>query len=103
MKDVYILGIETSCDETSLAIVKNGCQDLATTVLSQIGTHNQFGGVVPEIASRMHSENITMVLEDLFSKTKLTMKDINAIAVTYAPGLLGSLLIGLESLLKPLL
>lgn len=96
MKDVYILGIETSCDETSLAIVKNGCDDIATTVLTQIPIHTEYGGVVPEIASRTHTENITLVLEDLFKKTKLTMQDIDAIAVTYAPGLLGSLLIGLE-------
>jgi len=96
MKDIYILGIETSCDETSLSIVKNGKEDIATSTLSQIDTHNLYGGVVPEIASRMHSENITIVLEDLFSKTDLTMNDIDAVAVTYAPGLLGSLLVGLE-------
>lgn len=96
MKDVYILAIESSCDETSLSIIKNGCEDIATSILTQIDTHASFGGVVPEIASRMHSENITMVLEDLFSKTDLTMDDINAIAVTYAPGLLGSLLVGIE-------
>ena len=96
MKDVYILGIETSCDETSLAIVKNGCEDIATSTLSQIDIHNKYGGVVPEIASRMHAENITIILEDLFKKTDLKMEDIDAIAVTYAPGLLGSLLVGLE-------
>lgn len=70
--------------------------DVATTVLSQIDTHASYGGVVPEIASRMHCENITLVMEDLFSKTNLTMEDIDAVAVTYAPGLLGSLLIGVE-------
>ncbi len=96
MKDVYILAIESSCDETSIAIIKNGCEDIATTILTQMNTHALYGGVVPEIASRMHCENITMVLEDVFNKTSLTMEDINAIAVTYAPGLLGSLLIGLE-------
>ena len=96
MKDVYILAIESSCDETSIAIIKNGCEDVATTILTQMDTHALYGGVVPEIASRMHCENITMVLEDVFSKTTLTMNDIDAIAVTYAPGLLGSLLIGLE-------
>lgn len=95
-KDVYILAIESSCDETSIAIIKNGCEDVATTILTQMDTHALYGGVVPEIASRMHCENITMVLEDVFSKTTLTMNDIDAIAVTYAPGLLGSLLIGLE-------
>ena len=96
MKDVYILAIESSCEETSIAIIKNGCEDVATTILTQMDTHALYGGVVPEIASRMHCENITMVLEDVFSKTTLTMNDIDAIAVTYAPGLLGSLLIGLE-------
>ena len=96
MKDVYILAIESSCDETSISIIKNGYIDEATTILTQMDTHAKFGGVVPEIASRMHSENITMVLEDVFSKTKLTMNDIDAIAVTFAPGLLGSLLVGVE-------
>ncbi len=96
MKDVYILAIESSCDETSISIIKNGCEDISTTILTQIDTHKNYGGVVPEIASRMHSENITMVLEDVFSKTDLTIDDIDAIAVTYAPGLLGSLLVGIE-------
>lgn len=95
-KDVYILAIESSCDETSMSIIKNGCVDISTTILTQMDTHASFGGVVPEIASRMHSENITMVLEDVFSKTDITMNEIDTIAVTYAPGLLGSLLVGLE-------
>ena len=97
MKDVYILGIESSCDETSMAIIKNGHENISTTILTQMDTHALFGGVVPEIASRMHTENITMVLEDVFSKTNLTMNDIDAVAVTYAPGLLGSLLVGIEA------
>jgi N6-L-threonylcarbamoyladenine synthase len=97
MKDVYILAIESSCDETSMAIIKNGYENISTTILTQMDTHAKFGGVVPEIASRMHSENITIVLEDVFSKTNITMKDIDAIAVTYAPGLLGSLLVGVEA------
>ncbi len=96
MEDIYILAVETSCDETSIAIVKNGIEDVATTVLTQMDTHANYGGVVPEIASRMHSENITLVLEDLFQKTNLKMEDMKAVAVTYAPGLLGSLLVGLE-------
>jgi N6-L-threonylcarbamoyladenine synthase len=96
VKDIYILAIESSCDETSMSIIKNGCIEEATTVLTQMDFHAKFGGVVPEIASRMHRENITMVLEDVFSKTNITMKEIDAIAVTYAPGLLGSLLVGLE-------
>ena len=95
-KDVYILAIESSCDETSMAIIKNGTDNIKTTILTQMDTHALYGGVVPEIASRMHSENITMVFEDVFKDTNLTMHDIDAIAVTYAPGLLGSLLVGIE-------
>lgn len=94
MNDVYILGIESSCDETSVAIVKNGSEDIATVVLSQMDTHANYGGVVPEIASRMHVENITMVVEECLTKANMTMDDITAIAVTYGPGLIGSLLVG---------
>ena len=94
MKDVYILGIESSCDETSVSIVKNGREDIATVVLSQMNTHAEYGGVVPEIASRMHVENITIVVEECLSKANMTMDDITAIAVTYGPGLIGSLLVG---------
>lgn len=96
MKDVYILGIESSCDDTSMSIIKNGCEEIATTVLTQMDTHAKFGGVVPEIASRMHTENITMVLEDVLSKANMRVDDVDAIAVTYAPGLLGGLLVGVE-------
>jgi len=96
MKDVNILAIESSCDETSMAIVKNGVECIHLTVLTQMDTHAEFGGVVPEIASRMHTENITMVLEETMKKSNMTMDDIDAIAVTYAPGLLGSLLVGVE-------
>ena len=96
MKDVNILAIETSCDETSIAIIKNGTECVELTVLTQMDTHAEFGGVVPEIASRMHTENITMVLEETLTKSKMTMADIDAIAVTYSPGLLGSLLVGVE-------
>lgn len=91
-----ILAIETSCDETSMAIIKNGKEIESLTVLTQMDTHANFGGVVPEIASRMHTENITMVLEETLTKANKTMNDIDAIAVTYAPGLLGSLLVGVE-------
>ena len=97
MKDVYILGIESSCDETSMSIIKNGCEEIATTVLTQMDTHAEYGGVVPEIASRMHTENITIVLEDLLKKFNMTVDQVDAIAVTYAPGLLGSLLVGVEA------
>lgn len=97
MKDVYILGIESSCDETSMSIIKNGCEEIATIVLSQIDIHKDFGGVVPEIASRNHIENITMVLDELLSKANMTMDDITAIGVTYGPGLIGSLLVGVQA------
>ena len=96
MKDIYILAIESSCDETSMAIVKNGHELDSCTILTQMDTHAEFGGVVPEIASRMHTENITMVLEETLKKSSVTMSEIDAIAVTYAPGLLGSLLVGVE-------
>ncbi len=93
--DVIVLAIESSCDETSVAIVKNGVEDLATTIFSQIDIHKVFGGVVPEIASRNHEQNITIVLEETLNKAGLSMNDIDAIAVTYGPGLIGSLLVGL--------
>ena len=96
MKDIYILAIETSCDETSIAIVKNGSEVVAITILTQMDTHAEFGGVVPEIASRMHTENITMVLEETLNKAGMQVSDVDAIAVTYKPGLLGSLLVGIE-------
>ncbi len=97
MKDIYILAIESSCDETSMSIIKNGCEEMSTVVLSQIDIHKSYGGVVPEIASRNHIENITIVLEELFQKSKITLDDITAIGVTYGPGLIGSLLIGVQA------
>ncbi|MBQ2639565.1 MAG: tRNA (adenosine(37)-N6)-threonylcarbamoyltransferase complex transferase subunit TsaD [Bacilli bacterium] len=97
MKDTYILGIESSCDETSVSIVKNGKEEIATVISSQIDIHKDFGGVVPEIASRNHVKNITLVLEECLSKANMTMDNIDAIAITYGPGLIGSLLIGLEA------
>lgn len=96
-KDIYILGIESSCDETSVAVVKNGTEEIATVISSQIDIHKDFGGVVPEIASRHHVKNITMVLEECLKKADMTMEQIDAIAITYGPGLIGSLLIGLEA------
>lgn len=95
-KDIYILAIESSCDETSMAIIKNGCEEIALTVSTQMDTHALYGGVVPEIASRMHTESITIVLEETLKKAKMSVSDVDAIAVTYAPGLLGSLLVGIE-------
>ena len=88
-KDVYILAVESSCDETSIAIVKNGKEIVSDVVLTQMDEHAKYGGVVPEIASRMHAENITMVLEQVLRQTNIKIEDVDAIAVTYAPGLLG--------------
>lgn len=98
MKDMYILAIETSCDETSASIIKNGNEEISTTVLTQMDIHKAFGGVVPEIASRNHIKNITMVLEETLEKANMTMNQIDAFAVTYGPGLIGSLLIGLQTI-----
>ena len=97
MKDMYILGIESSCDETSVSIVKNGVEEIATVISSQIAIHKIYGGVVPEIASREHIKHITIVLEECLNKANMTMNDIDAIAITYGPGLIGSLLVGLEA------
>ncbi|MFI3261142.1 MAG: tRNA (adenosine(37)-N6)-threonylcarbamoyltransferase complex transferase subunit TsaD [bacterium] len=96
MKDVYILSVETTCDETSVAIVKNGKEVIADTILSQMDVHAEYGGVVPEIASRMHTENITLVLEQTLKLSKISLDQIDAVAVSYAPGLMGSLLVGIE-------
>ena len=97
MSDVYILAIESSCDETSVSIIKNGCIEIATVVLSQMDTHANYGGVVPEIASRMHVENISLVIEECLKKANMQMEDVTAIAVTYGPGLIGSLLVGVQA------
>ena len=94
MNDVYCLAIESSCDETSVAIIKNGVFEVADIILSQIDIHSLYGGVVPEIASRKHIENITIVIDEALKKANMTMDDIDYIAVTYGPGLIGSLLIG---------
>lgn len=97
MRDIYILGIESSCDETSCSIVKNGNEEIATIISTQIDIHKNYGGVVPEIASRQHVKNITIVIEECLEKANMKMEQIDAIAVTYGPGLIGSLLIGLEA------
>jgi N6-L-threonylcarbamoyladenine synthase len=96
-KDIYILGIETSCDETAAAIVKNGREIVSNVVSSQIKSHERFGGVVPEIASRHHVEQITIVLEETIQKSGLTWDDIDGIAVTEGPGLVGALLVGVSA------
>ena len=92
---MYILAIESSCDETSVSIVKDGVEEISTVILSQMDTHANYGGVVPEIASRMHVENITIVIDEALKKANMKMEDIDAFAVTYGPGLIGSLLVGL--------
>ncbi|QKY71226.1 tRNA (adenosine(37)-N6)-threonylcarbamoyltransferase complex transferase subunit TsaD [Lentibacillus sp. CBA3610] len=93
----YIVGIETSCDETAVAIVKNGKEIISNVVASQIDSHKRFGGVVPEVASRHHVEQITIVLEEAFKEASLTWEDIDAIAVTEGPGLVGALLVGVNT------
>ncbi len=97
MKDVYILGIESSCDETSVSIVKNGYEEIATVTNTQIEIHKEYGGVVPEIASREHVKNVTIIIEECLKQASMTIDDITAIAVTYGPGLVGSLLVGIEA------
>lgn len=96
-KNTIILGIETSCDETAVAVVKNGTEIIANVVASQIESHKRFGGVVPEIASRHHVEEITVVLEEALKEANITFDDIDAIAVTEGPGLVGALLIGVNA------
>lgn len=93
-QDVYILAIESSCDETAAAVVKNGRQILSNVISSQIDLHTLYGGVVPEIASRKHIEKINQVIEAALEEAKVTLDDITAIGVTYGPGLVGALLVG---------
>ena len=93
-KDVLILAIESSCDETAAAVVKNGREVLSNVISSQIELHKLYGGVVPEIASRKHIEKINQVIEEALSKAKVTLDDLDAIGVTYGPGLVGALLVG---------
>ncbi|MGG1697969.1 tRNA (adenosine(37)-N6)-threonylcarbamoyltransferase complex transferase subunit TsaD [Bacillus zhangzhouensis] len=95
--DRFILGIETSCDETAASIVKNGKEIVANVVASQIESHKRFGGVVPEIASRHHVEQVTIVLEEVMAQANMSFKDLDAIAVTEGPGLVGALLIGVNA------
>ena len=92
--DILILGIESSCDETAAAVIKNGRTVLSNVISSQIDLHKLYGGVVPEIASRKHIEKINQVIETALEEAKVTLEDIDAIAVTYGPGLVGALLVG---------
>ena len=101
MENTYILGIESSCDETSAAIVKNGREVLSNVINSQIKIHEQFGGVVPEIASRNHIEAISNVVRQALKEANISMEEIDAIAYTCGPGLVGALLVG-ESYAKAL-
>ncbi len=94
MKDIKILAIESSCDETAAAVVVNGREVLSNVISSQIDLHTLYGGVVPEIASRKHIENINYVIEQALSEANCTLDDIDAIGVTYGPGLVGALLVG---------
>lgn len=96
-KDIYILGIETSCDETAASIVKNGTEIISNVVASQITSQKRFGGVVPEIASRHHVEQITLVIEEALANAELRPADLDAVAVTEGPGLVGALLIGVNA------
>lgn len=96
-KDVYILAIESSCDETAAAVVKNGREVLSNVIYTQIALHTVYGGVVPEIASRKHIEKINQVIETALDEANVTLKDITAIAVTYGPGLVGALLVGVSA------
>lgn len=97
MKDTLILGIESSCDETAAAVVKNGREVLSNVISSQIELHAEYGGVVPEIASRKHIEQINQVIETALVQAKTDLKELNAIAVTYGPGLVGPLLVGVSA------
>ena len=96
-KDVYILAIESSCDETAAAVVKNGREVLSNVIYSQIALHTEYGGVVPEIASRKHIEKINQVIEQALSDAGMALPDMSAIAVTYGPGLVGALLVGVSA------
>ena len=96
MKDIIVLGIESSCDETSCAIVKNGREVLSNVINSQIKIHEKFGGVVPEIASRSHVEVISRVVKEALEEAKITFDDVDVVACTYGPGLVGALLVGVS-------
>lgn len=96
-KPVVILAIETSCDETSVAVVQDGRKILSNVISSQIDIHQRFGGVVPEIASRRHVEGITVIMEEALQRAGVGLADISAVAVTYGPGLVGALLVGISA------
>ena len=93
-KDILILAIESSCDETAASVVKNGREVLSNVISSQIELHKLYGGVVPEIASRKHIEKINQVIEEALTEAEVTLDDLDAVGVTYGPGLVGALLVG---------
>ena len=95
MKDIITLAVESSCDETSVAVLKNGREVLSNIINTQVDLHKKFGGVVPEVASRKHIENIDVVLQEALDKANIALNDIDHIEVTYGPGLVGELLVGL--------
>lgn len=97
MEDTIILAIESSCDETAVAVIKNGHEILSNVVSTQIAIHRRYGGVVPEIASRKHLELVNVVVQEALEQAKLTLDDITHIAVTYGPGLVGALLVGVAT------
>ena len=96
-KDVYILAVESSCDETAAAVVKNGREVLSNVIYTQIALHTEYGGEVPEIASRKHIEKINQVIEQALSDSGKKLNEMTAIAVTYGPGLVGALLVGVSA------
>lgn len=97
MEDTIILAIESSCDETAVAVIKNGHEILSNVVSTQIAIHRRYGGVVPEIASRKHLELINVVIAEALEQAKLSLTDMTHIAVTYGPGLVGALLVGVAT------
>lgn len=96
-RDILILAIESSCDETAASVVKNGREVLSNVIFSQIALHTKYGGVVPEIASRKHIEKINQVIQEALDQAQVVLEDITAIAVTYGPGLVGALLVGVSA------
>ena len=96
-KDLIVLGIETSCDETAASVIRNGTEISSNVVASQIESHKRFGGVVPELASRQHVDQITIVISEALEKAEVTFNEIDALAVTKGPGLVGALLVGVNA------
>lgn len=97
MKEIFILGIETSCDETSASVIRNGTEILSNVISSQIDLHRLYGGVVPEVASRKHVESILPVIDHAITESGKSLREIDAVGVTYGPGLAGALLVGISA------